>query len=809
MINWMSGHRAALLTLGVAASCLFLNGCTKTGGSGGGGGGGGGSAAVSLSETSLSFGKQAPNTTSTPLSVTLTNIGSAALSITGITITGTNSSDFAETNTCGSGINANANCTISVTFTPSANGARSASVNITDNAEGSPHKVQLTGTGAAGTPTASLAPTGLAFASQTVGSSSAAQTVTLSNAGTAQLSITSIAIGGADSGDFSQTHTCGSTLDPALFCDITVTFKPTALGTRTATLTVTDNANPVTQTASLTGTGTSANTIANVAPSTLSLDFGNVTVNTISAAQTVTVTNGGTTTFTVNTVTTAAPFVVSGFSPALPATLMPTQSFSFLVTFKPTTMGASNGNVTIAYDVTSGLASSILTLSGIGVSGGGGAPTACGGGGPLTITTLALPQATAGANYIAFLGASGGTAPCTWSVTTGSLPAALTLDPASGIIFGTAPSATGKSADFTVQVKDSAAVAATASETLNIKTDAATGAQCQDVYIDTSTGENAPSTPVPLTIAGILKGPHVLPLNDLGTKGGTYNLKAGGLYPGGSNVRPAAYEAIGVSKANSITALNSSGSPDPNGKYVLVTIGVSNGRIESDQFISDAGDDVAVNHSQLVIVNGAENGQDLTHITDPATNYWSDVKTKLTNAGVTANQVVAAWVKEAEAGEAGGTPNFPADANFLASKYEQVAQLLLTNFPNIKLAYYSSRIYAGYAGTVHLLNPEYVAYESGFGVKMAVEDSINAKVANAPWYDWGPYLWANGMIARSDGLVWTCQNLNSDGTHPSTTPVGGVPPPDPGAEKVAQLLLKFFKSDTTTKGWFCATGACP
>ncbi len=802
MSRYLSNPLAAALTFVLAGACLLLDACNNYSSSGGGGGGG---AAVSLSPTSLTFATQTVNTTSAAQSVTLTNTGSAVLYITAMAITGTNSGDFAETNTCGSSVNASATCTISVTFTPTANGARAASVSITDGVTGSPQTVSLTGTGAAGTPSASLSPTSLTFASQTVNSSSAAQTVTLSNAGTATLSITSITIAGANSGDFSQTNTCGSSLNAALLCDINVTFTPTAAGTRTGTLTVTDNATPTTQTVSLTGTGTNSTTVANVSPS--SLDFGNVTVNTTSAAQTVTITNGGTTTFTVNTVTTALPFAVSGFSPALPATLSGNQTLTFQVTFAPTATMASNGAVTIAYDVASGLANGTVSLSGTGVSGGSSGPTACGGGGLPTITTLALPQATASVNYIAFLGASGGTAPCTWSLTTGSLPGSLTLDSASGVIFGTAPSTTGTSSSFTVQVKDSAGMVA--SEALTIKTDAATGAVCEDVYIDTGSGANPPATPVPVTIDGILNGPHVLPLNDLGTKGLTYNGQAGGLYPGASNTRPAAYDATGVAVANSVTALDSNGNPSSTGKYVLVTIGMSNANIESAQFLTDAAADAAVNHSQLVIVNGAENGQDAQHLQSPTATYWSDVKTKLGTAGVNANQVVAAWVKEALAGQQGGAPNFPGDANVLAGELEVIAQNLKINFPNIKLAYFSSRIYAGYAGTVHLLNPEYVAYESGFAVKFAVEDSINGKVSAAPWFAWGPYLWANGMLPRSDGLVWTCQNLQGDGTHPSSTPPGGQPPPDPGAEKVSQMLLKFFKTDTTTKGWFCATGACP
>ena len=103
---------------------------------------------VTLSATSLNFNGQLVGTSSTPpQNVTLKNTGGAALTISSTTITGADTSDFSETDTCGTGVAAGASCTISVTFKPSATGTRSASVTVTDNASGSPHSVSLTGTG--------------------------------------------------------------------------------------------------------------------------------------------------------------------------------------------------------------------------------------------------------------------------------------------------------------------------------------------------------------------------------------------------------------------------------------------------------------------------------------------------------------------------------------------------------------------------------------------------------------------------------------------------------------------------------------
>jgi hypothetical protein len=107
----------------------------------------GNGAVVSLSATSLSFGSQSIDATSAAQTVTLSNTGNATLTITSITVTGTNAGDFAETNTCGGSVAAGANCTIAVLFTPSSLGNRTAVLSISDNASGSPQTVALSGAG--------------------------------------------------------------------------------------------------------------------------------------------------------------------------------------------------------------------------------------------------------------------------------------------------------------------------------------------------------------------------------------------------------------------------------------------------------------------------------------------------------------------------------------------------------------------------------------------------------------------------------------------------------------------------------------
>jgi hypothetical protein len=250
-------------------------------------------AGLSLNSTTISFGIQLVGTTSPAQTLTLTNNGNAALSITSFAITGTNAGDFAETNTCGSSVAAGATCTISVTFKPSLVGTETASVTITDNASGSPQAVALSGVGTASV--ASLSATSLTFATQSVGTTSAAQTVTLSSTGSAALSITSLAITGTNASDFAQTNTCGSSVAAGANCTISVTFTPTAGGSRTASVSITDNGSGSPQTITLSGTGTGPG--ASLSPSGLS--FVSQPIDTTSAAQTVGLTNSGNATLSI------------------------------------------------------------------------------------------------------------------------------------------------------------------------------------------------------------------------------------------------------------------------------------------------------------------------------------------------------------------------------------------------------------------------------------------------------------------------------------------------------------------------------
>lgn len=287
-----------------------------------------------------------------------------------------------------------------------------------------------------------------------------------------------------------------------------------------------------------------------------------------------------------------------------------------------------------------------------------------------------------------------------------------------------------------------------------------------------------------------------VPLIDMGAR--TYSGEPGGLYPGGANERPAAHDAAGLALARAIGPLNRDGQPAQGGRYALVSIGMSNTTQEFSAFkaLSDAD---AARDPALVVVDGAQGGQTAVLWANPGCACWNVLDDRLTKAGVSARQVAVAWIKLADASPSGG---FPTHARRLADEIETVLQMLKARFPNLQLAYLSSRIYAGYATTA--LNPEPVAYESGFSVRWVIEDQLRALPgldfdpargpSTAPWLSWGPYLWADGLTPRSDGLTWACSEVQSDGTHPSAV----------GQRKVADLLLTFMRTDGTARQWYLA-----
>jgi hypothetical protein len=202
---------------------------------------------VSLSPTSLTFATQLVNTVSAPQPVTLTNTGTATLTISSI-VTGSN---FGQTNSCGGSVKAGGSCVIDVTFSPIGQGSHSGSVLIYDNAAGSPQSVSCTGMGTL----VLLVPTSVNFGTIKVGKTSSPKMVLLTNVGTTSMNITSTTIVGNNSADFSQTNTCGKSVGAGATCTFTLYFTPQATGSRTASLSISDNGGGSPQSVSLSGTG--------------------------------------------------------------------------------------------------------------------------------------------------------------------------------------------------------------------------------------------------------------------------------------------------------------------------------------------------------------------------------------------------------------------------------------------------------------------------------------------------------------------------------------------------------------------------
>ena len=287
----------------------------------------------------------------------------------------------------------------------------------------------------------------------------------------------------------------------------------------------------------------------------------------------------------------------------------------------------------------------------------------------------------------------------------------------------------------------------------------------------------------------------LIPLTELGTS--KYKDEDGGLYGGGSNEPPQEHGSAAMKEIEKLQPLDADGKPSANGKIVLLGVGMSNTTQEFARFKQIADQD-AVKAKNLVIVDGAQGGKAAKQWS--AEDVYATVEQRLKSQGVTAQQVQVAWVKQANMGPSGDLKD-----HGIALKNDMgvLIRLLKKHYPNLRIAYLSSRIYGGYATT--RLNPEPYAYEGAFSMRWLIQDQIkndpqlNYDAARgpvvAPILVWGPYLWADGTTARkSDGLVYEKSDFAGDGTHPGDT----------GRQKVADQLMTFFKNDATAKKWFVA-----
>ena len=257
--------------------------------------GGTGAPAAAIAPTALTFTSQSVGTTGAAESVTITNNGTAKLTMGGASLSGSGAAAFSFTGTSGGGCVAagatlavGASCSFNVSFSPATAGSFAASLSISDNAPNSPQIVQLSGSGIA--PSLSIAPTSASFGTATMGIASNAVPVVVTNSGTSTITVSTVTVTGADAADFSAPNNCVPAIAAGKTCTINLSFNPTGGGTRTAAIQIADNAPNSPQSIAVSGSAVAAQ----IGVSPASFGFGGQLANTASAPETFTVTNTAT-----------------------------------------------------------------------------------------------------------------------------------------------------------------------------------------------------------------------------------------------------------------------------------------------------------------------------------------------------------------------------------------------------------------------------------------------------------------------------------------------------------------------------------
>ncbi len=349
-------------------------------------------AAIVLTPLTLSFPATVVNQTAATQIITVANTGANPATLNAPSITG----DFTiAASTCGGTLAAQTACSLSISFTPTASGTRTGVLSITDSV--GTQTAQLSGTGNAPA-TDTLTPGSVTFGQQAIGSTSAAQQVTLTNNGDVALTLITTSMSG---GDFTATNGCGASLNPHSSCAISIAFVPSAIGARTATLSVTDQFRS--QTVSLTGTGVAP---AGVSLSPAALNFTATGIGLTAPAQTLTLTNNGGLPLHLTNSSVSAGFLLA--SNNCGATLAPAASCNLTIVFSPSAAGAISGALTLTDDAPSGSQTTNLTGTGIdyNLATNGAASVAVSSGGtatyPLLLTSV---QGLSGAVALACSGA--------------------------------------------------------------------------------------------------------------------------------------------------------------------------------------------------------------------------------------------------------------------------------------------------------------------------------------------------------------------------------------------------------------------
>jgi len=301
------------------------------------------SSTVAVSPLSMDFGTIFVGQPSNPQDLTLTNVSSAPVAISGYSFS---DPQFSQTNNCPaspSALGAGSSCTVTLTFTPASSGPQTGAITITFS-NGNPQIVPLQG---AGTTPLTFVPTSLDFGNQQVGTTSGQLTLSVGNNSAKPITIQSIAV----SGDFQQT---GSTACPSSGgqlpgfsgCALAIVFAPTGSGTRSGAVTITASDSPTPHVASLTGVGVVGGPpMVSLSPSFL--NFPMQIEGTNSQPQTITLTNTGSNALNINSVSASAQYAQTN---NCPASLANASSCSISVVFTPTQTGSEAGTITITDD---------------------------------------------------------------------------------------------------------------------------------------------------------------------------------------------------------------------------------------------------------------------------------------------------------------------------------------------------------------------------------------------------------------------------------------------------------------------------
>jgi len=283
---------------------------------------------------------------------------------------------------------------------------------------------------------------------------------------------------------------------------------------------------------------------------------------------------------------------------------------------------------------------------------------------------------------------------------------------------------------------------------------------------------------------------HLTPLADMSATD-RYEGEEGGLYGGGRNTPPEPHRKAAEAELAKIRPLNAEGEPDENGVIGFVSISMSNATQEFSRF-KQVADQSPLKSPKVTIVDCAQGGQAMAEWVPAEGRPWEEARRRLAAARVSPRQVQVAWIKLANKAPTGSLQEHgrKLERDTLAVLHNAKAQ-----FPNLRLAYLGSRIYAGNA--TGPLNPEPYAYESAFPARWLIQRQIKGdpelSLTKAPLLLWGPYLWADGLKGRKlDDLVWERADFAGDGVHPSNS----------GRQKVAEQLLRFLTTDPLAKPWF-------